>query len=336
MSYKKILILYGYIKVLQGEIRMKTSESPVVGKIEKIYKNQGDLAKKFRRQKSILLLLIPGLIWYLIFKYAPMVGVLAAFTDYGTKANLSFIGLENFRQLFTSPDFWNAFRNTILISFYNMLFYFPLPIIIALLMNEIVMVKLKRIVQFIVYIPHFFSWVVVGAIFVMILSPSTGFINQLIVQFGGTSTYFMVSTKWFRSILVGSYIWRDVGYGTIIYIATISSIDVQLYDAATVDGAGYWGKLKYVTLPSMKTTIATVLLLTVARVLMIFEQVLVMQNPAVTSVSEVLNTYSYSQGLLSGNIGYATAISLFMAVISTILVVSTNKASQALLGESPI
>jgi putative aldouronate transport system permease protein len=315
---------------------MVLNESPVLGKVTKPISNKSELAKKFKRQKSILILLIPGILWYLIFKYAPMVGVLAAFTDYGTKASNSFIGLENFRQLFASPDFWNAFRNTILISFYNMIFYFPLPLVLALLMNEIFMLKLKRIVQFIVYIPHFFSWVVVGSIFVMMLSPSTGFVNQIIMYFGGHSIYFMVDEKWFRSILVGSYIWRDVGYGTIIYIATISSIDVQLYDAATVDGAGYWGKLKYVTLPSLKTTIATVLLLTVARVLMIFEQILVMQKPPVVSVSEVLATYSYSQGLLSGNIGYATAISLFTAVVSTILVISCNKASKELLGDSVI
>ena len=300
----------------------------------------GDLIRKkewkskFKRQKSILILLVPGIIWYLIFRYAPMMGALAAFTDYGTKAKISFIGLDNFIQLFTSPGFFGAFRNTLLISFYNLIFYFPLPILLALLMNEIVRVKFKRLVQFIVYIPHFFSWVVVGAIFALILSPSQGLVNEIIKWFGGEPIYFMALPKWFRMVLVSSYIWRDVGYGTVIYIATLSTIDVQLYDAATVDGAGYWGKLRYITLPSLKSTIATVLLLTVARILLIFEQVLVMSGPTVISVSEVLSTYSFTEGLQYGNIGYATAISLFTAIISTILVIGCNLFSKKVLDES--
>ncbi|MDF2986236.1 MAG: ABC-type polysaccharide transport system, permease component [Eubacterium sp.] len=298
------------------------------------YKQKSELKSKLKRQRAILMLLIPGVVWYLIFKYAPMAGVITAFTDYGTKADISFIGLDNFRQLFGSPGFWGAFRNTLLISLYNLLFYFPLPIILALLMNEVVILRIKRAIQFIVYIPHFFSWVVIGAIFSMVLSPSNGFVNHIITYFGAEPQYFMVDPKWFRSILVSSYIWRDVGYGTIIYIATISSIDEQLYDAATVDGAGYWGKLLYVTLPSLKSTIATVLLLTVARILLIFEQVLVMYVPPVYSVSEVLTTYSFTEGLLNGNIGYATAVSLFTAVISAVLVIGCNKASKRFLDES--
>ena len=298
------------------------------------YSKKSEIKSKIRRQKAILLLLIPGVIWYLVFKYAPMAGAITAFTDYGTKADISFIGLDNFKQLFSSPGFWGAFRNTLLISLYNLLFYFPLPIILALLMNEIVITRLKRAIQFIVYIPHFFSWVVIGAIFSMVLSPSTGFVNQVISYFGAEPQYFMVDPKWFRSVLVSSYIWRDVGYGTIIYIATISSIDEQLYDAATVDGSGYWGKLLYVTLPSLKSTIATVLLLTVARILLIFEQVLVMYVPPVYSVSEVLTTYSFTEGLLNGNIGYATAVSLFTAVISAVLVIGCNRASKKFLDES--
>ncbi|EMS73117.1 ABC transporter permease [Ruminiclostridium cellobioparum] len=295
---------------------------------------KSELKSKIKRQRAVLLLLIPGVVWYLIFKYAPMAGAIAAFTDYGTRADISFTGLENFKQLFGSPGFWGAFRNTLLISLYNLLFYFPLPIILALLMNEIVITRIKRAIQFVVYIPHFFSWVVIGAIFSMVLSPSNGFVNQIISAFGLEPQYFMVDPKWFRSVLVSSYIWRDVGYGTIIYIATISSIDEQLYDAATVDGSGYWGKLLYVTLPSLKSTIATVLLLTVARILLIFEQVLVMYVPPVYSVSEVLTTYSFTEGLLNGNIGYATAVSLFTAVISAILVIGCNKASKKFLDES--
>jgi putative aldouronate transport system permease protein len=302
----------------------------------KVYslKREYSFKSKLKRQKSVLLLLIPGLIWYIVFKYLPLVGAATAFTDYGTRAKISFVGLYNFQRLFRSPGFWSAFKNTIIISGYNLLFYFPLPIILALLMNEVLNVYLKRFIQFIVYIPHFFSWVVVGSIFVMILSPETGFINDIIKSFGGDSIYFMTSPKWFRSILVTSSIWKDVGYGTVIYIATLSTIDPQLYEAATIDGAGYWNRVKYITIPSLKPTIATVLLLTVARILQLFDQVLVMYNPTVYGVSEVLNTYSYSQGLLNGNIGYATAISLFTAVVSFVLVMGSNFASKKLLNES--
>jgi putative aldouronate transport system permease protein len=283
-----------------------------------------------------MVLLIPGIIWYLIFRYIPLIFTGVAFTDFGLKADVHFVGLENFQQLFTSPGFWGALRNTLLLSLYNMLFYFPLPIILALCMNELAHVALKRIAQFIVYIPHFFSWVVVGSIFVLVLSPSEGIVNNIIQSLGGDPVYFMAAPQWFRKILVGSYIWRDVGYGTIIYIATIVTIDVELYDAATVDGSGHWGKLWYITLPSLKSTIATVLLLTLARILNIFEQVLVMYGPTVQEVSETLATLSYTEGLLNSNIGYATAISLFTALVSTLLVIGCNAVSRKFLDESII
>jgi len=299
------------------------------GKLEK-FKN------RFMGQKALFFLVIPGILWYIVFKYIPMIGALAAFTDFGISADISFIGLDNFKDLFSSPGFWNAFKNTLLISSYILIFFFPLPIILALLINEIMFVRLRRLVQFIVYIPHFFSWVVIGSIFVMLLSPTDGIVNKIITSLGGESIYFMVSVDWFRSILVGAHIWRDVGYGTIIYIATISTIDVQLYEAATVDGAGYWGKMWHITLPSLKNTIATVLLLTVARILLIFEQIIVMYGPPVYKVSEVLTTYSFTEGLLNGNIGYATAVSLFTAVVSAILVIGCNQVSKKFLDKSII
>lgn len=289
---------------------------------------------RFKRQRAIFILMIPGLIWYIVFKYFPMIGVFSAFTNYGLKMNVSFVGLKNFQTLFSSPVFWNAFKNTLVISLLNLLFYFPLPIILALCMNEIFHKKIKETIQFIVYIPHFFSWVVVGSIFVTLLAPDVGIVNRLIQFFGGESIYFMVSPQWFRGILITSNIWRDVGYGTVIYIATIATIDGQLYEAAIVDGASYFAKMWYITLPSLKSTIATVLLLTVSRILLLFEQIIVMYNPAVYSVSEVLSTYSYTEGLQNGNIAYGSAVSLFTAVISGILVLGCNFISKKFLDES--
>lgn len=313
---------------------MKMSRNNVQAIKSTSIQGNSSLGSRINRTKAILILLIPGVLWYIVFKYIPMLFAGVAFTDYGLKADVHFIGLENFQQLFTSMGFWGALRNTLLLSAYNLIFYFPIPIILALCMNELAHVTMKRIAQFIVYIPHFFSWVVVGSVFVLILSPSEGVVNYIIQSLGGDSIYFMASPEWIRKILVGSYVWRDVGYGTIIYIATIATIDVELYDAATVDGAGHWGKLWSITLPCLKGTIATVLLLTVARVLKIFEQVLVMKNDNVLSAMEVLDTYAYTEGLLNSNIGYATAISLFTALVSTLLVIGCNMLSKKFLDES--
>ena len=297
-------------------------------------KTQSSFWERVNRQKYVLLLLIPGLIWYIIFSYLPMIGSYLAFTNTGLTANPTFIGLDNFKRLFMSPDFWRAFKNTLIISAYYLIFYFPLPIILSLLINEFRKVKFKRTVQFVIYIPHFFSWAVVGSIFVMMLSPTSGVVNEIVKALGGEPIYFMVSPKWFRAILTTSHIWKDVGYGTVIYIATLSTIDPGLYEAATVDGAGYWGRLWHITLPCLRSTIAVVLLLQVANILRLFEQVLVMYGPAVYEVADVLNTYAYAEGLQNGNIGYATTISLFTSIVSLLLVFGTNSLSKKFMKES--
>jgi putative aldouronate transport system permease protein len=289
-----------------------------------------------KQQLYILLLAAPGLIWYLVFKYLPLIGLSLAFTDYGFKQKVSFVGLDNFHRLLITPGYWQALKNTLLISAYTIVFYFPIPIILALLMNEIVSLRRKKFVQFVVYIPYFFSWAVVGSIFVTILSPSTGIVNEIIKFFGGDPIYFMASEKWFRSILVGSNIWKSAGFGTVIYIAALTSIDPQLYEAAVVDGANHWHKLFHITLPSLKPTIATMLLLTVSTILLMFEQIFVMYSPSVFAVSDVLQTFSFREGLLNQDIGFATAIGLFTSIFSTIFVFGTNKLSKVFLKEEII
>ncbi len=295
---------------------------------------QSKFRARFNQQKWVLLLLLPGVLWYVIFSYLPMIGSYLAFTNAGLSANVSFVGMDNFKRLFLSPDFWRALKNTLIISAYYLIFYFPLPIILSLLINEFRSAKLKRGIQFIVYIPHFFSWAVVGSLFVMILSPGSGIINEVIKALGGEPIYFMVSPKWFRAILTTSHIWKDVGYGTVIYIATLSTVDLELYDAASVDGAGYWGRLWHITMPCLRSTVAVVLLLQVANILRLFEQVLVMYGPAVYEVSDVLNTYSFTEGLQNGNIGYAATIGLFTSLVSLLLVFGTNSLSKKFLKES--
>ncbi len=312
---------------------MKISLNDDSKSLQHAYK-KGSLGARISQQKFLLLLLLPAMLWYLLFRYIPMMGNFLALTNFGSSINIKFVGLKNFIRLFTSLDFWRSFNNTLIISCANMIFYFPLPIVLALLMNELYHVQMKRLVQFVVYIPYFFSWVVVGSIFMTMLSPSSGIINKIIEYFGGKAIYFMVSTFWFRPILVFSYIWRQVGYGTVIYIATISTIDPELYDAAKVDGANHFQRILNVTLPCIKSTIVTMLLLNLSHVLQIFDQIIVMQNSAVYAVSDVLRTYSFREGLENMNISYGIAIGLLTSVATAILVISTNQASKKFLDEA--
>ena len=303
-------------------------------KKELSYTVKKPLSVRIKRQKYLLLMLLPGILWYVVFKYLPMLGLSLAFTDYGFKAKVSFIGLKNFKRLFSSTIFWNAFRNTLVISIMNIVFYFPVPLIVALMINELKSNRLKKGIQFLIYIPYFFSWVVVGSIFVNLLSPSTGPVNALIKALGNDPIYFMASPKHFRGVIVLSYIWGQMGYGAVIYIAALTTVDPQLYEAATIDGAGHWGRLVHVTLPSIRSTVVTMLLLNLSHVLMIFEQILVMYNAAVYDVADVLQTYVYREGVLNGDVGYSIAVGMFTSIISLILVLSTNKLSSVVLDET--
>ena len=290
--------------------------------------------RQLYRQRYLILMMLPGLLWFLIFKYCTYAGLGLAFTNYGFKKSVDFVGLRNFNRLFKSAQFWTAFKNTMIISICNIVFYFPFPIIIALLINELRSLRTKRAVQFMIYIPYFFSWVVVGTIFVNILSPSSGVVNQILNALGQDSIYFMADPKWFRAVLIVSYIWRQMGYGAVIYVATLSTVDPQLYEAAAIDGCNKWKQVFYIPIPSIKPTIVTMLLLNLSHVLLIFEQIMVMYNASVYSVSDVLQTYTYREGILSGNISYGTAISLFTGVVSLILVMSTNWISKHFLEDS--
>ena len=290
--------------------------------------------RRIWRQKYLFLMLLPGLLWFVIFKFCTYAGLGMAFTNYGFKSTVDFVGLRNFKRLFHSATFWNAFRNTMIISLCNIIFYFPVPIIVALLINELRSVKSKRLVQFLIYIPYFFSWVVVGTIFVNILSPSNGIVNEILRALGHDPIYFMADTKWFRWVLIFSYIWRQMGYGAVIYVATLTTVDPQLFEAAAIDGCNKWKQVFCITLPTIKPTIVTMLLLNLSHVLLIFEQIMVMYNASVYSVSDVLQTLAYREGILSGNMAYGTAISLFTGLVSLALVMGTNWVSKYFLEET--
>ena len=298
-----------------------------------VLRTKPPLWTRIKTQKFLLLMLVPGAIWYLVFKYIPLLGLSLGFTDYGFRSMVSFVGLDNFKRLLSSTIFWNAFRNTLIISLANVIFYFPAPLVVALLINELRSLKMKRTIQFLIYIPYFFSWVVVGSIFVNLLSPSSGLINNIITKLGGEPIYFMASAKFFRPVLISSYIWRQMGYGAVIYVASLTTVQPELYEAATIDGAGHWGRLIHVTLPAIRSTIVTMLLLNLSHVLLIFEQVLVMYNAAVYDVADVLQTYVFREGVLAGDLGYSIAVGMFTSIVSLTLVLSTNKISAKFLDE---
>jgi putative aldouronate transport system permease protein len=282
------------------------------------------------KYRYLYLLLIPGVLWYLVYRYLPMYGVIIAFKDYNFSRGIfgsPWVGLKHFEYLFaSSPDFYQIVRNTIMINFYNLLFGFPAPLILALLLNEMKSILFKRYIQTVVYFPHFLSWVIFGGIIMQLLSPSEGLVNQIMMLFGMEPVFFMSKSEYFRSIIVGSNILKETGWGAIIYLAALSGIDPEQYEAATIDGANRWQKLIYVTLPGIMNTVIILLILKVGYLLDVgFEQIYVMYNPAVYEVGDVISTYIYRIGLQEAKFSLTTAIGLFQSVIGFVLIYGTNR-----------
>lgn len=285
--------------------------------------------RRWSRDKYLYLMLVPVAIYFILFKYAPLFGEVMAFKNYRLSEGIwgsPWVGLEQFRKLFTSPDFVQILRNTLLLNLYNLLFAFPVPIVLALMLNELRSEVYKRVLQNLLYIPHFMSWIVLGSIVIAVLSPSTGIVNAVLKFFGVEPIYFMASTFWWPISFVGSSIWRDAGFGTILYLAAMASVNPQLYEAAAIDGASRWRQIWHVTLPGIRSTIAILLVLQMGHMMDVgFEQVYTLQNSAVGSVSEVISTYVYKRGIVGLQYSYTTALGLFQSVVSLILVVAVNR-----------
>ena len=279
-----------------------------------------------RQSFPYYVLLIPAFLYFLFFKYIPMWGILLSVKDYKPYlgfAESKWVGGKYFLQFFNSPQFWPLLRNTIVIALNNILFYFPLPIILALMLHEIRNKVIKRSVQSIVYIPHFISWVVVIAM-TNNLFGDRGIINTIGISLGGTMQKFMYSEEWFRPIVLLQTIWKECGWGTIIFIAALTGVNPELYEAATIDGAGRFGRLWHVTLPAIKGTIIVMLILRVGRFLDTgFEQIFLMLNVMNRSVGEVFDTYIYDQGVLQGKFSYA--VTVFKSVLNFVLVMLTDR-----------
>lgn len=284
--------------------------------------------RKAANSKYLLLMFVPCFLYYVLFKYLPMAGIVISFKDYNLYKgiwNSSWVGFKYYAMFFQGPDFWLLLRNTFLLGFYKLLFGFPAPIILALMLNELKNAVFKRFIQTVSYLPHFISNVVVAGMVTLFLSPSGGMVNLWIKQLGWDPINFMVMPEWFRTIYVSSEIWQHVGWEAIIYLAALTSIDPALYEAAEIDGAGRWRKLWNVTIPGISPVIIILLILNIGQVLEIgFEKVYLLSNPATYETSDILSTYVYRVGLVSGNFSYAAAIDMFTSVICLIFIYSAN------------
>lgn len=298
----------------------------------------GDARRYLWRYRILYLLSVPGILYFFLFKYVPLFGSVIAFQNYNIFKGITgsdWVGLEHFQKMFSHYDFLRILNNTLLLGLYDLVIAFPVPIILAILLNEVRQIMFKRTLQTIVYMPHFLSWVVISGIFMGIFSMDAGVVNKALEFLGFQPIYFLGEDSYIRSILIGSGIWRDSGYGTIIFLAAIAGINPDLYEAAEVDGAGRLKQIWSITLPSLLPTIMILLLLHIGKFLDLgFERVFVFLNPLNLESGEILDTYIYKAGLLSQQYSYTTAIGLFKSVVGLALIVIGNFISKKTTGES--
>ena len=287
--------------------------------------------KKLNDGKYLMLLVLPAFTCLMLFSYYPMYGLIVAFQDFNAYDGFlysEFVGFKHFVRFFNHPTVWRMIKNTFVLSLYSLLWGFPLPIILALVLNETKNARFKKLVQTVSYMPHFFSTVIVVGIVTMLFSPTTGLMTEAFKAIGIDSSRVLYDAKWFRTIYIASSIWQECGWGAIIYLAALTNVDPQLYEAAVVDGAGKMRCLWNITLPSIAPTIITMLLLRMGSLFSVgFEKAWLLQknaNDATAATSEIISTYVYEAGLAGGKFSYGTAVGLFNSVVSLSLVILSN------------
>lgn len=304
----------------------------VAGTAEKPPGRISRIAAHMRREWQIYVMLLPTVIWLLLFLYKPMYGLQIAFKDYSLFRGIEgspWIGLEHFETLFQNDQFIRALKNTIIISFFTLVFGFPVPIILALMFNEIVNQRFKKTAQTIVYLPHFISTVIIAGIVITAFSPSSGIVNTILGFFGLEPIYFLTRPEWFRPIFIGAGIWQEAGFQSIVYLAAIAGISPTLYESAVVDGASRWQMMWKITLPSIIPTILIMLIIRIGNLLEVgFEMIILLYQPATYQTADVVNTFIYRQGILNGQYDLAAAAGLFNAVVAFVLVMSANAISR--------
>ena len=294
--------------------------------------------RRYKKYPELCVMLLPVIVYFVIFKYIPMGGIIIAFKDYKIGVGMlasEWTGFQNFEQIFNTVTFLRSVKNTLIISVLKLAVGFPAPILLALMLNEVRHSGYKRVVQTISYLPHFLSWVVMAGILTQLLSPNNGAVNTILTQWFGVEKpiYFLGDNQYFRGTMVVTDVWKGVGWGSILYLATITSIDPALYEAAICDGANRRQRMRYITLPSLMPTITVMLILNLGSILDAgFDQVLNLYNAAVYQTGDIIDTYVYRYGL--GNLEYAlgTAVGLFKNIIGFILVAGTNYIAKKLSG----
>ncbi len=316
--------------------------------VQQVHKKPMTVSSRFRKlghgifqNRWLYLLILPALVYLIIFNYLPMYGVQIAFKDYKAVRGIvgspwtSMNGFKHFITFFQAYYFGRLIGNTLLLNVLGLLFSFPLPIFLAIVVNNIRGQRLKKFTQTAIYVPHFISTVVLAGILYILLSPTNGIINHLIVALGGKSIYFMNEAAWFRPVYIISGIWQNAGWDSILYIAALAGVDPELYEAATIDGANKWQKVRYIDLPHIIPTATMMLILNSGSLLSSSTQkALLLQTGGNLATSDIIGTYVYTMGLGSGQFSYTAAIGLFVNVVNFILVLSTNKISAKMNGET--
>ena len=288
---------------------------------------------QIKRSKYLYLMILPPLLFYIIFCYGPMYGVLIAFKDYSIADGVwgsPWVGFKWFEKFLADPYFWKLVRNTLLLNIYGLVFGFPVPIILALMLNEVSSTKFKRVVQTVSYLPHFISTVVICGMLVNFLSLS-GIFNQLLAALGLEKIQFLMQPQYFRTIFTASGIWQSCGWTSIIYLASLTSVDQQIVEAAAIDGANRWQRIRHVTLPAITPTISIMLIMQLGRLMTLgYEKIILLYNGSTYETADTIATYVYRRGILNADYSYSTAVGLFQSVVGVILLVLANKFSKKL------
>lgn len=292
-----------------------------------------------KSEGALYVMLLLPLVYYLVFHYAPMYGVTIAFKDYNPFVGIfesEWIGLEVFKEIFRMKEFARAVRNTLMLNLMNILFGFPIPVLIAIMLNEVRQTRLKKVFQTVLYLPHFISWVIIGGLVYQIFSESYGMVNSFITSLGMERVPFLSSKPHWIALYYFTHVWQSAGWGAIIYLAAITSIDPQLYEAAAIDGCGRVRMMWNITLPSIRGTVVTMFILTIGKVMNIgLDQPMMLGNVLVEDVSDVISTFVYRVGIQSGKFSVGTAVGLFQSVISIIMILISNTVANKL-GEDGI
>ena len=284
--------------------------------------------KRVLRNWQLYVFLIPTILYFLIFRYYPMYGLQIAFRNYKASKGIwgsQWVGMRNFQRFFATADFWQLLENTLAISVGNLIISFPVPIILALLLNQMPSKRYKKIVQTVIYAPHFISTVVMVGIIFLFFSPSSGIINHLIVAFGGQPIHFMAEASMFRPLYIGSEIWQGAGWGSILYLAALASINPELHEAAVVDGANKLQRVWHIDIPGILPTVVIMFILNSGKVMAVgFEKAYLMQTSLNISTSEIIATYVYKRGLLNSQFSFSATVGMFESVVNLVLIVTVN------------